>query len=237
MRHHKPWTRLPVWLPPVLSGRDPGDDDNNDGGDGGSGDGGAGDGTGDNEGGSGDGSNDGAGDGGGEGGEDDKARLEKALEAERKQRRQLEKENIRFKKAQKESEDQEAKDLREANEKIEKSRTTVERLATTLRTQAVHTAIERAARDANFFDVDDAIHGVDMEEIDVEQDDDDPTQVSVDKDSVKRAVTKLANAKKHLIKPPGNGVKSGSNMGGSPGNNDGKASEEDLKKRYPSLAN
>jgi hypothetical protein len=224
------------------------------GGDGGAnsgGDGGAAGGAG-SDGASGDGNgDDGDGDGGDDGDDDlppdnDVSGLKSALQKEREQRKTAAKElrtlTKQFRDAQKrlnELDDKDKSEVEKATKQAAQAGEKVTKLAGKLRTQAVDALIERHAREMKFIDVDDALTGVDRSKIEVEQDDDDPSDIRVDAKTVKAAVKALADKKKHLIQSEegeGGGGPSGSRFGGG-GNKggDGKNTAERLKELYPSL--
>lgn len=137
--------------------------------------------------------------------------------------------------------DQEERELREKSEveqataKQQKAEEKVTRLAAGLKRSAIQQAIESAAREAKFIDTDDAVQGVDWDKIDVEQDDDDPSDIVVDTKTVVAEVKALANRKKHLIqKGTDDGEKTGSSFAGG-GGKKGKLDDEELKRKYPAL--
>lgn len=184
-------------------------------------------------------------DSGDEGGStpDDKAELKAALEKERKFRRDAERrakasdrklaDQERARNAQNQSD---AEALTQVRKDLEESQARNKGLAEGFRTLALDRAIETAARNAKFLDPEDALLLVDRGMIEVEQDEDEPQKVVVDRDTVKKAVKKLADSKKHLL---GTGTEDGGPTGSQFGNNGkgGKAptAEEELRKRYPSL--
>lgn len=222
-------SELPAWLRFTICGADPeGDEGSGDSGDG------EGDPLGD---GGGEGGGDGDGEGeGGSGDPDDKEELKEALRKERIERKKHERAAKKLQREKDEGSQEEEKDLQKTREENGKLKENTGKLATKLREREVTAAIEKAARDANFIDTDDAIKGIDRSLIDVDQDDEDPSVVDVDLDSVKAAVKKLATAKKHLIKVPAPGTKSGSTFSGSGGSGgDGKPTDQTLVDKYPAL--
>lgn len=168
--------------------------------------------------------------------------LKDALAAERaanksnsRELKRIQRELKDAKKAQEDRELQEKSEADQAKVKAEKAEEKVTRLAAGLRKSAVRQAIEAAARDAKFIDTDDAVQGVDWDKIEVEQDDDDPSDITVDPKTVLAEVKALANRKKHLIqKGTDDGEKTGSSFAGG-GGKKGKLDDEELKKKYPSL--
>jgi len=204
------------------------------GGDGGTGDGGSGDAGGDG----------GTGDGGegeeGEGkGEEDLTGLKRTVAQLRQEAKQAKADRAELKKLREAREAEEAKkrtDLENANAKAQKSEERATKLATRLRNQAVDILIEREARALRFYDVEDVLAQLDRSGIEVEQDDDDPTEVKINAKTVKAAVKALADKKKHLVRGEGDddGGPSGSRFNGSKGGPKG-LSEEKLKEMYPGL--
>lgn len=103
----------------------------------------------------------------------------------------------------------------------------------------VHTAIKEAAGKAGFIDPEDALSVA--RDIEVEQDEDDPTQVEVDKGLVEAAVKALAKKKPHLVgeKKQTTKVVSGSSARRTNSSRRTKSSkstkESELRQRYPSL--
>lgn len=161
--------------------------------------------------------------------------LKKALRAERKQRKQFERELKQLRQLQtdkKEGDDGEAAKLQKKADSAEAKAT---RLAERLLKTAVDGAIVKAATKLNFRDVDDALAQVKRDlEAWVDQDEDDPSEIEVDAEAVERAVKKLAESKKYLLKVDGEMDPSGSKFGGR-GNNNDALSEEKLRQKYSAL--
>lgn len=189
--------------------------------------------------------NDNDGDDGDEDLPDDKdvAGLKSALQKERADRkaktraeRALLKELNELKKKQQDIEDKDKSEAEKAKAEAERSKAAVTKLAERFRNQAVDSLIEKVARDLKFKDTDDAISLVKRADIEVEQDENDPAEITVNRKSVEKAVKALADQKKHLIDAEGEGDPSGSKFGG--GGNHGqrsKLSEEALKEKYSAL--
>jgi len=226
-----PNKELPEWLRfTVFTGRED-DDDKGDG---------DGDGEGD------DSEDDGSEGGEGEGGEgdsgsdndDDTEGLKKALATERSKAKRLERENKRLKRKTDQKKDQESdeekQNLQEASEKLNKSEEKVSRLATRLLNRERDAAIKTEAEKQGFIDPSDALTDEIRNAIDIDQDDEDPSDIDIDETSVTNAVKKLANRKKHLIGKPNGGAPSGSRLRRDAGSGDG-ASEQKLTDLYPSL--
>lgn len=138
----------------------------------------------------------------------------------------------------KEIDDKDKSEVDKAKEAQAKADAKVAKLAEGYRNTALQRAVEKAARDAKFIDPDDAYKALDLEEIEVTQDDDDPAKVIVDTKAVAKAVEALAKKKPYLTgEPAGDGQPSGSKFGGG-NNKDGKGmSEEELRVKYPALRN
>lgn len=203
---------------------------------------------------------DGAGDGDGEDGEDDedggdgeddnepddlpddRKELKNALAKERKERRDAEKAKRTAEKKLAQQERQrsrqnqsDAEALQTAKKDLESSQTREKKLAEGFKKLALNRAIEKAASKMKFRDTDDALAMVDRSLIDVDQDEDEPDKVDIDDDSVKRAVKKLADAKKHLLQSGTEddgptGSQFGSNRGGKKPSKD-----EELVSKYSAL--
>lgn len=166
--------------------------------------------------------------------------LKSALRKERRERKKFERELK--KRQQADSENKDADQVQEALDKVRKSDETVARLAARLKEQAVERAILRHAKD--FADPEDAVLLINRDDLDIDQDDDDPLDISIDDDSVKDAVRALAKKKPHLL----SGGKSGGGQsnedatgskigsGGRKGT-DQQATEQRYREMYPALGN
>lgn len=166
---------------------------------------------------------------------EDIAKLQKALAAERRAAKRLERENKRLKAGKTEEDQQEQADLETERTRSREAIQRAEKLAAGLLQRDLNAAIEREARSLGFLDPDDAIAGVDRTKIDFDQDDEDPTDIDIDIDTVKAAVKALATKKPHyLSRGTDDGGATGSPFGGS--RKKGKKSDADsLKELYPSL--
>jgi hypothetical protein len=160
--------------------------------------------------------------------------LKSALRKERMRAKKAERElkKLQNGKADQDTKDQSEKDkaLKERDAALTKS----EKLAQRLLKTEMESAIIKAAGKHNFRDLDDVLKLVDREQIEVDQDDDDPSTIEIDDDSVKSAVKKLADDKPHLLVADGDGEPSGSKFGGRKKSKD-PLSEEVLKERYSAL--
>lgn len=223
---HTWWTTLTT---PVI-GFEPGE---------GEGAGAAGAGEGEGETGAGEGAVEGQGSAGtgteGQGAVEDTAGLKSALEKERTERKAMEKELKALRKTEETRADAEKTEIQRATEAETKQSAKVQKLAAGFRRSAVNTAVLEAARAAKFLDPSDALRSEVLDAIGVEQDEDDPSDVTVDKASVAKAVKALAASKKHYV---GTEVKqtpkSGSQFGGS-GTGNMTADEKTLAEKYPAL--
>ncbi len=112
-------------------------------------------------------------------------------------------------------------------------------LAKNLATQTIHTAIKNAADKLGFIDSEDALSVA--KNIEVDQDDEDPTQVEVDEAEVLAEVKALAKKKPHLLgkKSTKKRVVSGSTAKSTNRTRQKRSTkstrESELRSRYPSL--
>lgn len=172
--------------------------------------------------------------GGKKGETDDYAELKGALNKERRQNKQNAK-LLKQLQAEKEAREQaELSDTEKSKAAAAKANDRVAALAVKFKTNAVNTAIIAQAAKMKFRDTDDALAGVDRSLIDVEQDEDEPENVTVDAKTVEAAVKALADKKKYLIQSEGETDPSGSRFGGGGGQKK-STTDEDLIKKYPAL--
>ena len=161
--------------------------------------------------------------------------LKSALRKERNLRKKEERDRKALAKRLDELDSKEKSETDKAKEDASKAESKAQRLAVALKTTAVDNAIIKAAGKLKFRDIDDALKLVDREAIDVEQDDDDPSNVDLDEESVKSALESLAKTKPHLILADGQEDKSGSKFAGS--RKSQKDMDEDaLIDKFPALA-
>lgn len=170
------------------------------------------------------------------GGDKGNAGLKSALQKERKERRKLERENKRLSKAQKEREDSEKDEATKAKDEATAEKTKTARLATRLKDTALDNSIIKLAGNT-FVDIDDVLSLIDREAIEIEQDEDDPSDIEIDERSVKRALLALQEKKPHLVRgeqklPP---PKSGSKMTGGGDKSKDQLDEEALMSKYSAL--
>lgn len=160
--------------------------------------------------------------------------LKSALQKERAARKKAERENKALAKFREDAESRDKSETDRAKDEASKAASKAQKLAERLRETAVDNAIIKAGGKLKFRDIDDALKLVDRGIIEVEQDDDDPSEVILDEGSVKSALEILAKAKPHLIIAEGQEEKSGSKFGGSRKSQQ-DMDEEELKHRYPAL--
>lgn len=166
----------------------------------------------------------------------------KALKAERKLKREAEAEakrlraeNEALKRKDMEEVDRLKAELGDAQAANTGSTIKLQKLVDGFRTNAVNNAIIEEAKKLKFIDTADALDGVDLADLTVEQDDEDPTIVTIDQKSVTAAVKKLATRKPHFInKGTEDGNATGSQFGGSRRKGE-PTSEETLRDMYPNL--
>ena len=171
----------------------------------------------------------------GDDGDDAADNLKKALRAERKQRKQFERELKQLRQLQTDKKDGDDGEAAKLQKKADAAEAKTAKLADRLLRTAVDNAIVKAATKLNFRDVDDALAQVKRDtEAWVDQDEDDPSEIEVDAEAVERAVKKLAESKKYLLKVDGETDPSGSKFGGK-GNNNDALSEEKLRQKYSAL--
>lgn len=161
------------------------------------------------------------------------AALEQALEKERRLRRQAERDARKAKKATKAPEQKKAEDD-EVQKRLTEAETRTARLAQGFLDSRVEAAVLAEARKQGFIDPTDALINDVLKEVDADQDDEDPTDVEVDQDSVVDAVKALARKKQHLVGKGTSTVKSGGKFRGKGGEDKG-ASDAALTEHYPSL--
>lgn len=175
---------------------------------------------------------------------DDVAELKESLRKERQLRRKAEREAR--KSAKKKTQTKEDKDLEATRSELEATRVKTEKLARGLANTKVDAAILEEARNAGFIDPTDALLDSVRREVDFDQDDEDPSDIEIDMDSVKDAVKDLADRKKHLISS-GDGTQSENNNSSTSSTRTGNRvkrkqgagpegkTEEELRKLYPNL--
>lgn len=167
--------------------------------------------------------------------ETDLEKLQKALNAERRNSKKLERE-LRKERNVKAAVSQEENDtVEEAKQREAAALARSEKLAAGILKRDIDSAIREAAREAKFIDVEDAVNGVDRTKITFDQDDEDPTDIDIDLTTVSTVVKALAAKKQHFIRKGTNdGEATGSAHGGTRRRKT-QTPEEVYAERYPSL--
>lgn len=173
--------------------------------------------------------------------------LKSALSKERKARREASKQakalqrELDALKGDKDTKDDKEKSKGEkdkANKELDSERQKGEKLAVKFATNAVDTALVKIAGEAKmpqFRDIDDVVRLVDREEIDIEQDEDDPSDVDVDEETVRDALKALAKKKPHLLLGKDEAKKRTASKFNNKKTSKSKTQEE-LRRKYPALA-
>jgi len=177
----------------------------------------------------------------GEGGNsptDDAAGLKSALQKERADRKALDKELKALRAAKQTADDAEKTEIQRLTDSSTATTAKLEKLAAGFRANALETAVLRAAGALKFRDATDALRTEVFSAIGLEQDEDDPTKVTIDEASVTAAVKALAKNKPHYLGTPDrtSAPKSGSQFGGSSNGQGSEASAKaTLAAKYPAL--
>jgi len=173
-------------------------------------------------------------DGGGNRKDEDYTGLKSALQKERKAAKDAQRE---LRKATAKLEELSAKDKSEtdkAKDDATKASAKADKLAARLRTTAVDNVVIKLSSKLKFRDIDDALQLINRDDVEIDQDDDDPSDITVDEASVKAALEKLAKRKPHLIGADGQEEKSGSKFNGKK-KSDKEADDDALRAKYPAL--
>jgi hypothetical protein len=164
---------------------------------------------------------------------DDRKELKGALANERKARKAAEKRATALAKEKEQADLAKQTSEEQAIARAEKAEQQKEKLAAGFLNRELESAIRRAARDEGFIDPADAIDGVDRNAMNFEQDEDDPSEVTIDTKSITKAVKALAAKKPHFIK---SGTDDGEETGGKFGRGGkGDRKDTDYSKLYPAL--
>lgn len=163
--------------------------------------------------------------------------LKTALQKERENNKALNKRISAFEKAQRTKDDAEKTEVQRLTDEQARSSEKVTKLAAKFRKSAIHSAIVSAAKDAKFTDPTDAIREEVIAQLGVDQDEDDPSDVTIDAASVKKAVEELAKKKPHYLTTAEPERRQGRPSGSKFGNSgDPKPSQQDrLVAAYPAL--
>ena len=160
--------------------------------------------------------------------------LRSALAAERKANKDREKELKTLRKAKDDRDLSEKDEVEQANTKAERATARADKLAAGLLKRDVDSAIRTAAEAAGFIDVSDALDGVDRSLLSIDQDEDDPTVITLDDKAVALLVKNLGIKKPHFLKKgTDDGEPSGSQFGRR--SNRKQTDDEAYKESYPSL--
>lgn len=172
--------------------------------------------------------------------EDDKADkrdtkgLLAALAAERQAHKVAERERKKLQKEKDEKDLSEKTDIEQAQIKEKTASEKVQKLAAGLLKRDIDKAIKDEAEKLKFLDPNDAIDLIDRSKLVYEQDDDDPSKVTIDLAIVKAQVKDLATRKPHFLsKGTNDGEPTGGGFGGSKNQNGKKSDDDILKERYP----
>lgn len=167
-------------------------------------------------------------------GDKDVTKLKKALADERKLKKVAERKAKKLEREQARAANKDASELEVTKQQVTELTDTNSKLAAKLLTQAIDAEITKAARNLKFRDIDDALALIKRDQIEADQDEDDPSEIEIDVESVVNAVKAIATKKPHLLLADGAEDKSGSKFGGKKGNK-AETTEEALKKKYPAL--
>lgn len=160
--------------------------------------------------------------------------LKAALEKERRLNKRLNRRQTIEQKNKSAEDNKEQEDLASAQNREREATAKAEKLAAGLLQRDINSVIEKIARDLKFLDPDDAIAGVDRSIIESDQDDEDPTDILVNEETVRDAVKALAAKKPHFIRTgTDDGEPTGSPFGGRRGKK--KSSDDELRDLYPAL--
>ena len=160
--------------------------------------------------------------------------LKSALDAERKRAEKAEKDLKARNKLDEEKALAEKSEIEQMQAKLEKANNNATKLAAGYLNSALTSALEKAARDAGFLDPSDAVLLIKRDALTFEQDQEDPSQVTIDEKSVTAAVKELATRKPHFIgSGTGDGDPTGSGFGGK--RTKKQTTADELKSFYPSL--
>lgn len=162
-------------------------------------------------------------------------KLQIALEKERRLNKRLSRNQARMAQSKTAEESKEQEDLATAQNREREATARAEKLAAGLLQRDINATIEKVARELKFLDPDDAISGVDRTLIESDQDDEDPTDILVNEETVRTAVKALAAKKPHFIRTgTDDGGATGSPFGGRKGGSK-KSTDDTLRDLYPAL--
>lgn len=161
--------------------------------------------------------------------------LKSALRKERMARRKAEKDNKRLKARLRGrgngSEDKDDdKDKKPKDDEDTGPSEREKRMADRLLSREIDGVVLAVAHKLRFIDAQDAVRLVSRKSIVFDQDDEDPSDIEIDEESVEDAVKELARKKKHLIAPRGSTKKSGSKVAGR--RKKDQMSDDEIRKKY-----
>lgn len=171
----------------------------------------------------------------GDEGEEDVTGLKTALARERANVKAREKELAKLRKRDEDADLAKKDEVEQANIKAQRAEEKATKLAAGLRRTSLNSAIEKAAEKLGFIDTDDAIAGVEIPDDAIDQDEDDPSDITIDTAAITKAVKALATKKPHFIKA---GTEDGDATGNQFGGNNRKpkkTSDETLREKYTAL--
>ena len=161
--------------------------------------------------------------------------LKSALDTERANNRSMAAE-LKKLKSQRDAEELSKKtELEQAQIAADAASKRSQKLAEAFLTAELKRKVSSEAAKAQFIDPEDAITGVDLSSLTYEQDEEDPSRVTIDEKSVREAVKSLAARKPHYIKKgTDDGGPSGSQFGGA-GKGKKSTTADELRQKYPGL--
>jgi hypothetical protein len=160
--------------------------------------------------------------------------LKTALDKERKDRKAAEKLATKLQKEKDARDQAKMTDIQRAQAKEKLATEKVAKLASGLLIRDQNAEIKAAAEKLKFIDPADAIDGVNRSKIIFTQDEDDPSDITIDVKSVEKLVKELSLKKPHFITSgTDDGQETGGQFGGS--NRQKKPTDDALKEFYPSL--
>lgn len=170
-------------------------------------------------------------------GHEDNSGLKSALQKERARANKAEKALKAANKAKEEAALAEKSEIEQAKIREEKASQRAEKLANGLLTTKLDHTIERIAKDMGFIDVNDVVNAVERKDFVYEQDEDDPSDITIDEKSIETAVKALAAKKAHWIRSDDDDSGSQKTGGqfGRGGSKKKPTPEATYRERYPSL--
>lgn len=165
---------------------------------------------------------------------DDTDGLKSALAKERSERKKFEREVKALRKKQEVADSKDQSETDQAKTKAAAADAKAVKLAERLNRTAVDNVILKLAPTLKFRDLDDALSLIKRADLIVDQDEEDPSEIEIDEDSVLAALNDLAKKKPHLIVAEGQEDKSGSKFNGGK-KSTGMDDDAMLRATYPAL--